>query len=215
MSCKVLPSESEADSPLVWRPAPSAQAQPAAAAVIPDDSRTRLARMEAECEQRCREAYAAGMRDGESAARKSSAAEIRAGAERVARTIEELAGVRARLRREAEADLVELAVAIARRILRRELAVDPEALRGIAAAAIERLQPRDRCRVRVHPADAANLASCLKDTAGGANVEVVPDAGSQPGTLIFETERGNLDASVDSQLVEIERGLADRLGRRR
>jgi len=42
-------------------------------------------------------------------------------------------------------------------------------------------------------------------------VEVVPDASREPGTLIFETERGNLDASVESQLEEIERGLADRL----
>jgi flagellar biosynthesis/type III secretory pathway protein FliH len=31
--------------------------------------------------------------------------------------------------------------------------------------------------------------------------------------VIFETRHGNLDASVDSQLQEIERGLADRLRR--
>jgi flagellar biosynthesis/type III secretory pathway protein FliH len=31
------------------------------------------------------------------------------------------------------------------------------------------------------------------------------------GTVIFETDRGNLDASVESQLREIERGLGDRL----
>jgi flagellar biosynthesis/type III secretory pathway protein FliH len=32
--------------------------------------------------------------------------------------------------------------------------------------------------------------------------------------VVFETERGNLDASVDAQLREIERGLADCLRRR-
>jgi flagellar assembly protein FliH len=171
--------------------------------------------MEAECEQRCREAYAAGMREGESAARKSAAGEVHAGVERLARSVDELAGMRARLRREAEADLVELAVAIARRILRRELAVDPEALRGIAMAALDRLQPRDLCRVRVHPSHAAALGSCLQEAAGGVRVEVIPDASREPGTLIFETERGNLNASVESQLGEIERGLADRLRRQR
>ncbi len=35
----------------------------------------------------------------------------------------------------------------------------------------------------------------------------------EPGAVVFETERGNLDASVESQLQEIERGLADRLRR--
>jgi flagellar biosynthesis/type III secretory pathway protein FliH len=29
--------------------------------------------------------------------------------------------------------------------------------------------------------------------------------------VIFETDRGSLDASLESQLKEIERGLADRL----
>ena len=29
--------------------------------------------------------------------------------------------------------------------------------------------------------------------------------------MVFETNQGNLDASVDSQLQEIERGLADHL----
>jgi flagellar assembly protein FliH len=42
-------------------------------------------------------------------------------------------------------------------------------------------------------------------------VEVVADSSRSPGDVIFETERGYLDASVDSQLQEIERGLADRL----
>jgi flagellar biosynthesis/type III secretory pathway protein FliH len=42
---------------------------------------------------------------------------------------------------------------------------------------------------------------------------VIADASRAIGSVIFETPRGNLDASVDSQLQEIERGLADRLRR--
>jgi flagellar assembly protein FliH len=45
-------------------------------------------------------------------------------------------------------------------------------------------------------------------------VEVIADASREPGAVVFETERGNLDASVDAQLREIERGLADCLRRR-
>ena len=36
----------------------------------------------------------------------------------------------------------------------------------------------------------------------------------EPGGAIFEIGRGSLDASVDTQLGEIERGLVDRLGDR-
>jgi flagellar biosynthesis/type III secretory pathway protein FliH len=42
---------------------------------------------------------------------------------------------------------------------------------------------------------------------------VVPDAARELGSVVFETERGSLDASVDTQLEEIERGLTDRLRR--
>jgi flagellar assembly protein FliH len=56
------------------------------------------------------------------------------------------------------------------------------------------------------------VAACLRE-AGGLAVEVVADAAREPGSVVFESERGNLDASVESQLREIERGLADRMRR--
>ena len=43
--------------------------------------------------------------------------------------------------------------------------------------------------------------------------EVLTDPSCDPGSVIFETERGNLDASIETQLQEIERGLTDRLRR--
>jgi flagellar biosynthesis/type III secretory pathway protein FliH len=55
------------------------------------------------------------------------------------------------------------------------------------------------------------MSECLRQAAAAASVEVISDPSREPGTVIFETEHGNLDASVESQLREIERGLADRL----
>jgi flagellar assembly protein FliH len=170
-----------------------------------------LAQFEPPSEERVREARAAGLREGEASARNRGAAELKATIDRLAQSIQELAGWRVRLRREAEGDLVRLALEIARRVLRREMAVDPDALRGLVTAALEKLAGQDIARVKVHPSHAALLAACLKQAPGGNAVEVVGDASRQPGAVIFETARGNLDASVDSQLQEIERGLADRL----
>ncbi len=207
MSCRLKPPEhSSGAQPLVWRPAGGGGAAAGA-----DDS-TRVAHMERQWEERVKEARAAGFREGESSGRNRAAAEFKTAMDRMARGIEELAGMRARLRREAEADLIQLALAIARRVLRRELAVDPEALHGLVLAALEKVQAQEISRVRVHPAHAAVLASCLRE-AGAGNVEIASDPSCQPGGVIFETGRGNLDASVDSQLREIERGLADRLRR--
>lgn len=181
---------------------PDAAARPPAA----------ILQLEGKIEERVEEAHAAGIREGEAAGRNRAAAELQPVMERLERSITELSGLRARLRREAESDLVRLALAIARRILRRELAVDPDAIHGLVLGALEKLQGQEICRVRVHPAHAGMVSACLRQMAAAAPVEVVPDASRDLGTVVFETERGSLDASVESQLREIERGLSDRLG---
>ncbi len=175
------------------------------------DSGVQLAELQQQYEAKVREAHAAGLREGEAAGRSRATAEVKPALDRLARSVEEVANLRARLRREAEADMVKLALAIARRVLRRELAVDPEALHGLVLAALEKLQGQEICRVKVHPGHASVLNGVLPRSASA--IEVVPDPSLEPGGVIFETSRGNLDASIDSQLSEIERGLADRLRR--
>jgi flagellar assembly protein FliH len=160
------------------------------------------------------EARAAGYREGEAAGRQAAAADFQPKFERLARSLEDLAGFRARLRREAEAEMLQLSLAIARRVLHRELALDPEALHGLVLAALEKLEAKEITRVRVHPGFEPQVRALLASLPAGAGIVVAPDPAREPGTVIFETERGDLDASVESQLREIERGLTDRLERK-
>jgi flagellar assembly protein FliH len=211
MSSKIRAGEDNPDAaPVLWRRVLSAEAALSATNQPPRDDARRIALLEQQSEQRVRESYAAGLRDGEAAARARAAADLQQAVERMARSIDEIAGLRARLRAEAEADLIRLSLAIARRVLRRELAIDPEALHGLVLGALEKLQGQEIARVRVHPSHAALVAGCLRESSA-AKVEVIPDPVCEPGAVIFETQRGNLDASVESQLQEIERGLTDRL----
>ncbi len=188
----------------------SGEEAPQAAASDPQQRfAAQLAELEQQHRQALREAHEAGVREGETAGKTRAAAELQPLMERLARTIEELSQLRAHLRKDAETDLIKLSLAIARRVLRRELAVDPEALHGLVMGALEKLQGQELCRVKVHPAQAGMVKGCLQKTVTGSAIEVVPDGSREPGTVIFETQRGNLDASVDSQLREIERGLVD------
>jgi flagellar assembly protein FliH len=187
-------------------------ASPAAGHHGPDDHR-QVEQMQQQFEQQVREARAQGRREGEAAGRAQAADAIRPVVERLARSIDEISGLRGRMRREAEADTIQLALAIARRVLRRQLAIDPEALHGLVLGALEKLEGQEVARVRLHPAHAALVKTCLEQYAAGARVEILPDPSREPGTVVFETQRGNLDASIDSQLQEIERGLADCLRR--
>src|SRR5947209_516823 len=213
MSTKVLlPDDSTPAAAVSWRQVDTSGGsiwRPQANA--PGHATDTGAQAHQECAQQAREAHAAGMREGEANGRRLAAAEVEPLIARLCATIEDLAGLRARLRHEAEADLVKLALSISRRVLRRELSVDPDALQGLVLSALDKLQGQEIVRVRVHPAQAAQVTAGLRRNAIGAAIEVVADAAREPGTVIFETTRGNLDASMESQLQEIERGLADRL----
>jgi flagellar assembly protein FliH len=110
--------------------------------------------------------------------------------------------------------VVELAVAIARRVLHREISTDPEALLGVVKSACERVNSRELKRLRVAAADAAVLQEHRARIGLPAGLEIAGDPGLAAGSAIFETARGEMDASVETQLDEIGRGLADRMRRR-
>lgn len=213
MSCRVhLPEETPAVEPLVWRaPALSSEGGAPSAAEETARLRAQAAQFQQQYEQKVRDAHAAGVREGEATGRTRTLAEVQPVLDRMARSIDEVAGLRARLRAEAEADLVQLSIAIARRVLRREIALDPEALHGLILGALAKLQGQEIARVRVHPSHAAALTACLKQNLNADHIEITADPSREVGSILFETPRGNLDAGVETQLQEIERGLADRL----
>jgi flagellar assembly protein FliH len=173
----------------------------------------RIAELEQLMEARAREAREAGLREGEAAAHAQAQEQVRASLDRIAQSIAEIDQYQSRLRRQTEMDAVRLSVAIARRVLRRELTVDPAAIEGLVGAALERLQSQESSRVRLHPDHVPALSAALDRLGMSGKVEIVADPAQEPGAAIFEMPRGNLDASMDSQLREIERGLVDRFQR--
>ena len=214
MSSRVSPGpDGGRATPIAWRTVGAGGSQPilfGASSPAPGE----ISDVECRIAQQVQEAHAAGVREGEAGGQARAALELQPVMERLSRSIEEMGGLRARLRREAEKDLVRLSLAIARRILRRELMIDPEAMHGLVLGALEKLQSQEICRARVHPSQAGLVTACLERRVGDVKVEVLADPSCEPGAVILETERGSLDASVESQLQEIERGLTDRLQRR-
>ena len=99
---------------------------------------------------------------------------------------------------------------IARRILHRELTVEPEALLGLVKAALEKIE-RGKCiACACSREDAPMVKQHLEKIGTAPAVEVI--ARSQPAHAErrFSIQRGGtLDASVETQLAEIERGFAD------
>jgi flagellar assembly protein FliH len=215
MLSRVLTEEMAEAQPVTWRRSLPIQTKAAQASGRPPDElsqlRARLAEMTAAAEQQARQAYETGLRNGEGVARKALESETRAAVERLAATIADVAATRSDTIRRAEADTVRLAIEIARRVLHRELSVDPNALAALTRAALEKLQSQEIHRVRVHPAQEEVVRTCLQQTGRGQAIEVIADPSQPQGGILFDISRGTLDASVGTQLDEIERGLTDQL----
>ena len=221
MLSKILPSNDGDIQPIVWRTGSSGAAASAAARAVrqpaapptPAEPAGPSAEFEAQVHQQLEAAFEAGRREGE-VARQKLEGEVRTAVERLALTTAEVAAARTDAIRRAEGDIVQLSMEIARRILHRELSIDREALSALIRAALDKLASQQVCRVRVHPDQEAPVRAALSQMGRGVEVEVVSDATQARGGALFETENGVLDASVETQLQEIERGLADRLQER-
>lgn len=155
-------------------------------------------------------AHEEGLRQG----REEAASAIRDAAQKLAATMTDLASYKRKLRFQAELEVVRLSIAIARRILNRELATDPEALQGIVHAALFKLQGRELWQVRVSPRACEITRRYVEEAGLAASITVIADPALQTGDLLIETPSGELDASVGTQLQEIERGFTERLGLR-
>jgi len=203
--------------PIAWRRVPSVDSVPLNGQVFPcvnsPSSLDREAAGGGFDSTDAQSAYQRGITEGKTAGRQEMSTQIEAMNHKLARTIEELTGLRQRFRHEAEGDVVALALATARRILHRELTVEPEALLGLVKAALEKIELREVHRVRVSREDAPMVQQCLEKMGLPHRVEVIGDPSLQRGSAILDSNRGTLDASIETQLAEIERGFADLMRR--
>jgi len=112
--------------------------------------------------------------------------------------------------RGAEAEVIELALELARRILEREVAVAPAALEALAGAALRAARGRRAVGVRVHPSAARALRGSREALAalhGLPGLALVEDAALGPADAIVETEAGWFDGRLHVRLEGLRQAL--------
>ncbi|MBS1818582.1 MAG: hypothetical protein JSU08_11675 [Acidobacteria bacterium] len=146
--------------------------------------------------------YAQGERSGAEAAAKRGEATLR----RLAQTIEELAGLRTELVQKTERQVVELALAIAGRVLRREVTLDRELLVAMARIALERLGENVSATIRLNPDDYTFIGAQAQ-VGDSSLVRVVADPLVSSGGCLVQSDFGLIDAGIDAQLGEMAAAL--------
>jgi flagellar assembly protein FliH len=169
----------------------SATAEPA------DDPHVRLAQIE-------HDAFARGLAQGEREGQETARAQIEQMTARLGRSLDELGALRTEIVRRTERQAVDLAMAIAKRMLARELHADPELLVALARVALDRLGEPVVATIRVSPEEFSTLA------AGEARdhcIEIVSDAAVARGGCLVQSDFGVMDVSLDAQFCELARVL--------
>src|SRR5688572_22155682 len=154
-----------------------------------------------------REAFAKGFAQGERAGEEAAGQRGEAMLHRITQTLGELTTVRAEMIRQTERQMVHLALAIARRILQREVSLNPDLLLAMARVALERLGDSARVTVRLHPEDYAATGAAKVSELAGSNVTIVADSRLSRGACRVESDMGLLDVGIDAQLQEVGRAL--------
>ena len=161
------------------------------------------------------EGIAQGRDQGRNEAIEQTRAELAENTASTRQTVEALArGIQAQgrvLHEQACADLVRLACAIARKVVKKVVQEDALLVQRTLEQAIELAATHGAVTVNVNPQDADSVARFLPDLAttlaGMGDWEIVGDASVDRGGCVIRTQRGELDARLGSQLDRIEREL--------
>jgi flagellar assembly protein FliH len=165
-----------------------------------------LADLQAEAYQ---EAFEQGLTEGREAGR----LEVRAQIERLAAMFHDLARPFEILDQDVERELLSLAMALARQIVRRELKADPTQIIGIIRDAIAALPVAARdVRVHLHPEDAAIVAQHLAPTQSQRAWTIVEDPVMARGGCQITSATSRIDARLETRLAAI---LSELLGTER
>ncbi len=162
-----------------------------------------------------KEGFAKGEKDGMAMAEKRIAESVEAELKKIRDELAPVKGIleqiasimnenRQALLAQAEADLLLLALDIAKRLLGRELSFDADAIRPIATEAIGLVTDRSAVTIRVCPADYEAMERCLPDIKS-----MFPDAGVIQLETDDSLERGGLIAATRES--EVDMRLATRL----
>lgn len=149
------------------------------------------------------------------AAEESNSPEV----DRMRRLVQAMLSGFARQRRGLLAELqpyvVRIGVEVAHRIVRRELRTDPGMVSRTVGAALEQVAAASETRVRVHPLDAQVLQESIREIVPApdeaAALEIIPDGSIERGGCVVESDRGIVDARLQTQFEEMQARLLDGL----
>ncbi len=154
-----------------------------------------------------REAFSQGYAQGERAGLEAAAARSELVLRRLSGTIQELQELKTDILQRTEQQVVQLSLAIARRIVHREASLDRELVATMARVALDRLGRSATATIRLHPDDLAAVTHGRTDIDQDGVAQFVADPMVRRGGCLVQSDLGLVDVSLDAQIDEIGTAL--------
>lgn len=161
------------------------------------------------------EGFRQGLQQGQKQAQEEVRREVQGLLQQLQGLVEQALRRREQALRDAEADMVEIALAVAEKVVRRRVEQGPEVTQAVlnAVLAFEALATSaGRVKVHVHPRELQWLAQEGADGLrpdGPLQIEWVADPAVSPGGCVVESDVGILDASLERRLAAVREALRD------
>lgn len=192
---------------------PPAPRQPSAAELehASDETEVILRQARLKAAEIEKEAYEKGFAEGERAGRETGEKMVEAVLKQYTHTLEELKGLRRNLLTGSEREVVRLSLEVAKKVVKREVCVDEELILALVRVALSRLADQSVMTVRVHPKDCQSILQ-FRESPGHRDswhdgIKLVEDPLITRGGCLIETDSGVIDARVEEQFREIEKGF--------
>lgn len=160
-------------------------------------------------QQEVENAYAQGQRDAMAA----SAAKLESAAQALATALAEVGQLRSGMVENSRKDMLRLVMAIAEQVISCEVSLHPKIVTRVIDAALKASVRADHYRIKVNPTDldAVNEHKplFLASISGLKNLMIDADDAVRPGGCIIESDLGEVDARVETQLEAIRRTLEE------
>lgn len=161
------------------------------------------------------QAYNRGFNKGEQAGLESAAGKVEALGRMLTGAVEELARLRAQIRIEAEKEIVELAMAVAARIVGYEVKTNREGVVQIVRQALAKVDHADAVVIKMNPAEVElldrsrlQLSEVFKKADG---IRIEADEDIDCGGCLIETGCGDVDARIEKRLQVVREALVEHL----
>lgn len=153
------------------------------------------------------DAYAKGRRE----AQEQEAKKLETAARAFAAAVTEVDKLRAELAERSRDDMLRLVMVIAEQVVRREVSLHPDIVVKTIEHALQASVRADHCKIQINPADLDAVTEqkplFLASISGLKNVNIMADPNVTAGGCRIESDLGEVDATLETQLEMIRQTL--------